>query len=369
MTRFDRARLVLAALLFLSVAGATQAQPPGDQPCALPISTCSNDTAAECPDGYQCACVPSCPDCRDCAARVCVAGPKRECRTACDCEPGLGCFDGQCIAGFAPVFCCESSQCPAGEQCQHRNGEMSECRAEPACKTACDCEPGLGCFNGECIAGIVPVFCCDSPQCTAGQRCQHRNGRMDYCGEACLPQTWGCEGAGGAANCGDDKVCACTASCPLCEDCGPGVCVPPGSPTPYRCNDDGGCAQPGDRCICVASCPECDDCVRQVCVPACRDTCEQKQRASERRLTRAIDVARRCLRDEDCVRIDTSTSCQGTCGAWVNSRMMPQVERRLRQVDAKICASFATDNCPRATPRCLNERGICERGRCTGVPE
>jgi len=107
--------------------------------CEPPISTCkflgpemsseSADTEPTdtCPPRFSCNCVPSCPQCDDCAAQVCLPDPERECTTACDCDPGLGCFGGRCIAGFAPVFCCDSERCPAGNQCQHRDGSFERC--------------------------------------------------------------------------------------------------------------------------------------------------------------------------------------------------------------------------------------------------
>lgn len=113
--------------------------------CEPPISTCRQfpiplasrpdiyPVPDDCPAGFACTCVPSCPECDDCAAQVCVRGPSRECRTACDCAPGLGCFDGQCIAGFAPVYCCDSGICPAGEMCQSEAGGMGRCKPDPSC--------------------------------------------------------------------------------------------------------------------------------------------------------------------------------------------------------------------------------------------
>jgi hypothetical protein len=397
--------------------------------CAPPISVCQPlsarpDIAGGCPDGYQCTCVPSCPNCRDCAVRVCVPASAPECRTACDCEPGLGCFDNRCLAGFAPVYCCEGDKCPAGQQCQHENGERDTCAGAPECRTACDCEPGLGCFEGQCIAGvdpvyccesdrcpageacqhrsgerdvcrkaecrtacdcepglgcfegqclagIVPVFCCEGDQCPAGDQCQHRDGRMDRCEQSCVEQAWLCSDDPNDPNrgCGDGRICSCTASCPQCEDCGPNVCIPPDQPTPYRCDDDGGCAQPGDRCICVSSCPACDDCALSVCVPGCDDPmCEKRRRASSRKINRVVEKTRPCRDDADCVRIDTSTECRGTCGAWINSMYAARVENFIDHVDRRYCDGYQEDGCPYTTPRCVNETGQCIRGACTGVP-
>jgi hypothetical protein len=99
-----------------------------------------------------------------------------------------------------------------------------------------------------------------------GRRLVDSDGDGHFETSSCTLQAWSCDEQ---RSCGDARVCACTASCPDCEDCGPGVCVPLGQPTPYRCDAEGACANPGDRCICVSSCEACDDCVRGVCVPGC----------------------------------------------------------------------------------------------------
>ncbi|HYD49046.1 MAG TPA: Ig-like domain-containing protein, partial [Terriglobales bacterium] len=82
--------------------------------------------------------------------------------------------------------------------------------------------------------------------------------------DQCASNVWRCENG---QECGAGRICQCTASCPLCEDCGPPVCAPPAPYPPYRCNQDGSCSMAGDRCVCVSSCPDCDDCAGSVCVP------------------------------------------------------------------------------------------------------
>lgn len=298
------------------------AQPvDAEAPSCRPIMTCgAEDTATgllgrRCPDGHTCVCVPSCPNCRDCAAQVCVPTEKRECRTACDCEPGLGCFDGKCIAGFAPVFCCDGEYCPAGEQCQHRDGAM------------------------------------------------------DRCDRPCVDQAWLCD-LDGERRCGDGRVCTCSSSCPECLDCGPNVCLPPDSGPAYRCNNDGSCARPGDQCICVSSCPECDDCALSLCVAGCGadPKCEERLRQSQRRMQRAIEKASVCRVDDECVHIDTSTGCQGSCGEYVNRRWARRVQNFINHLDARYCSGYQEAGCPYATPRCMATVGACVRGMCTGVP-
>ena len=416
--------LVVGGILGSPIA---EARHPDRLEC-LPISTCGDPAtspdAEECPAGSSCVCVPSCPLCDDCPVQVCVpvqiachsacecpdgmgcregycvegaepthccdsedcpAGEKcqdrqgnidvceRECRTACDCAPGLGCFDGQCIAGVAPVYCCESDECPAGEQCQSgRTGEMGRCEPERECRTACDCEPGLGCFDGQCIAGFAPVFCCEGDVCPAGQQCQHETGRMDRCERDCVEHAWLCndDDPTGLRGCREGRECKCTASCPLCEDCGPNACVTPDTPTPYSCNDDGSCARDGDKCICLSSCPACDDCAKQVCVPSCEDDpmCRKRLTMSQRRINRVIDKANSCNTNDQCVRVETSTGCQGTCGAYVNRRYARRVQNFINHVDERYCTGYQEAGCPFSTPACQQTVGACIQGKCKGVP-
>jgi len=246
---------------------------------------------------------------------------------------------------------------------------MDRCPPPPECRTACDCAPGLGCFEGKCIAGFAPVFCCEGEQCPAGEQCQHKDGRMDRCLAACVDHAWLCRAAGQAdADCGDGRICACTASCPTCTDCGQPICVPPAAPPPYRCNNDGTCAQPGDRCICVSSCPACDDCALNVCVPACDKQCEERLHAVQQQIASAVERAGTCAADRDCVRIDTSRACAGTCGAAVNETYAAQVEDLIARLDKNLCTTYRADGCPFVTPRCAATRPACVEGRCASVP-
>ena len=362
-------RLALVLIVpVLGLAAAARAADPSrpELVCPAPIMTCQNrdDATATCPAGYRCTCVPSCPTCADCAAQVCVAERNKPCRTACDCPPGLQCDDARCEAGTAPVFCCESDRCPVGQQCQHAEGGTDRCGQQ--CQTACDCAPGLGCIDGTCIAGFAPVFCCEGDQCPAGQQCQHRDGHQDRCGQTCVTQAWRCDAPGGT--CAQDRVCGCTASCPTCEDCGPGVCLPGGAPTAYRCGSDGSCARAGDRCVCVSSCPECDDCTQSVCVPGCDPMCDRRQRISSKRIDRVVELTRQCNADADCVQVDSSSACRGTCGAWINQHYAERVRKLIDYLDQRYCATFQADGCPLEAPKCSAQRGACVHGLCTAAP-
>ncbi len=174
---------LLGALLVLLAPGAALAGDGlefDDRVCRPPISTCGPVVNGDalgwqiCPPGSTCACVPSCPACEDCAVRVCVADASHECKTACDCAPGLGCFHGQCRAGFAPVFCCDARLCPAEEFCQHRSGEHDRCTApDPMCTER------LRKLNHK-IARLVHR----ASRCEADRDCVHI-GTSTQCGGSC----------------------------------------------------------------------------------------------------------------------------------------------------------------------------------------
>jgi len=54
-------------------------------------------------------------------------GEQRECQVDCDCNQGLLCADGQCLAGFAPQWCCDKPGCPPGARCVDRQGNAKQC--------------------------------------------------------------------------------------------------------------------------------------------------------------------------------------------------------------------------------------------------
>ena len=53
--------------------------------------------------------------------------PGTNCNSACDCMPGLGCFGGQCRMGNRPIYCCQATDCPAGNVCQNMSGMYGRC--------------------------------------------------------------------------------------------------------------------------------------------------------------------------------------------------------------------------------------------------
>jgi hypothetical protein len=74
-----------------------------------------------------------------------------------------------------------------------------------------------------------------------------------------------------------------------------------------------------------------------------------------------------CEEHAECVKVNTSTECRGTCGEWVNEKYQYRVERRIWRLDRRICGDYREDGCPYATPLCMYERGLCVDGHCRGV--
>lgn len=88
---------------------------------------------------------------------------------------------------------------------------------------------------------------------------------------------------------------------------------------------------------------------------------------SQELIRKMVDRSRRCVRDEDCRRVDTNTECFGTCGAFVNKKRASLVGRAMRYIDHKVCSTYQDDGCPYATPGCLFQQPACVGGVCTGV--
>jgi hypothetical protein len=69
------------------------------------------------------------------------------------------------------------------------------------CKTACDCQGGLACFQNMCQASMLGmVYCCDdTANCPSGMFCQSAQGMFGRCGMG----GGGGGGGGGGMSCGN----------------------------------------------------------------------------------------------------------------------------------------------------------------------
>ncbi len=96
--------------------------------------------------------------------------------------------------------------------------------------------------------------------------------------------------------------------------------------------------------------------------------CEERVRKVTHLIERKVHRAARCRDSAECVRVDTSTKCFGTCGAWVGGRYAYRLRRAIRAIDETVCGTFQTDGCAFASPACRFEQGACVNRRCVGQP-
>jgi hypothetical protein len=96
-------------------------------------------------------------------------------------------------------------------------------------------------------------------------------------------------------------------------------------------------------------------------------SCGERLERVQGHIERWSERAGRCERDSDCTFISTSTGCQGTCGTYVNRAFARILSRKLAQLDERVCSSYIEDGCAYSTPSCMQQRGACIEGQCTGV--
>lgn len=226
--------------------------------------------------------------------------PVQKCTTACDCNQGEDCRNGQCTRVFPAVYCCSKTGCPAGQACKDTKNQWSTCQAAPACKSACDCPQGRDCFKGQCIQVFPAVYCCTKTGCPAGQACYDSSNNPGVCpgsqcttscdcpsqGQSCIrgrcvsanPRIYccskpGCQAGqacedtqGNLSTCGG-RSCKVACDCNQGEDCRNGTCVRV-SPPVYCCSKSP--CQPGQACVKT-------DGSTATCAVQCRTRCDCQQ--------------------------------------------------------------------------------------------
>jgi hypothetical protein len=152
--------------------------------------------------------------------------PSANCETACDCQPGLMCMNRTCILGDDPIFCCQSSTCPSGMQCETKNKRLTFCPSDE-CQSAYNYTPGLSCIQGIYQVGEEPLYCCSGSFCPSEQRCELSNGALRVCGvsipnqcETACDCTPGMRCIDGECIAGNDPIYCCGQDpCPLDARC------------------------------------------------------------------------------------------------------------------------------------------------------
>jgi len=95
-------------------------------------------------------------------------GEGATCKTACDCQDGLACFQQQCqMSMFGAVYCCDSMNCPDGNFCQSKTGMFGRCGQNGG---------GGGGGGGGMQCGMIPCQTNSHCQNLGCARCDKQNG-------------------------------------------------------------------------------------------------------------------------------------------------------------------------------------------------
>lgn len=195
------------------------------------------------------------------------------CNSACDCQDGLGCINGQCTRLTHPVYCCaRKNACPAGAKCEEPSGQEKRCGGTvPTCQTHCDCDQGSACVKGQCSEDPKKrTLCCAKSSCKTGEACYNPDGSPGVCGEHTCTSNADCSGTTCSqsgtlctqrnsrcfqgkcqlgitqipnAQCGKDGICRKNSACKVHCDCSGGCacingqCVQTPGKTYWCCGD------------------------------------------------------------------------------------------------------------------------------------
>ncbi|WP_437782131.1 hypothetical protein [Sorangium sp. So ce1097] len=96
--------------------------------------------------------------------------------------------------------------------------------------------------------------------------------------------------------------------------------------------------------------------------------CQQRHAHASSQVERARAAYRACAADNDCVIVDTSTYCGGTCGEVIHRAGVQQMRRVISHLNATVCGEYSRMDCPYGTPACLASRAVCAGGECTSEP-
>ena len=168
---------------------------------------------------------------------------------------------------------------------------------------------------------------------------------------------------------GPDSPCpyatpGCIAPKPGCEA---GKCVyrkkapPAGCAPPQPANTE--CAVKSGKWVCLPK--TFTPWQAKECVEA---SCSNKNKYAVGAITEAITKAKACSADADCLIVQTSTKCGGTCGEAVNKSQLDTVTEVVKWVDANICAVAGADSpCPFSEPSCIAPEPGCVNKACVYI--
>lgn len=98
------------------------------------------------------------------------------------------------------------------------------------------------------------------------------------------------------------------------------------------------------------------------------ESCNQRLSHANRLVEHVWAYHRACSSHYDCILVDPSTDCQGTCLTPINRVGYEQMRRVVAHLNRTICREHRAMSCPYSTPACLATRPACVHGICIAVP-
>ena len=77
----------------------------------------------------------------------------------------------------------------------------------------------------------------------------------------------------------------------------------------------------------------------------------------------ALDGGTACRQDSDCVAMDVSNLCYGTCPVAVHRADVDRVSKAIDDAESALCEVYM-EQCGYSTPQCPARSPVCNQGRC-----
>jgi len=107
------------------------------------------------------------------------------------------------------------------------------------------------------------------------------------------------------------------------------------------------------------------------------DVCEHEAKRASYHTEKIVDYFNYCHSDSDCQHVETATSCNWDCGAYVNRKSVQSVKYHMGRVERYACGTWGDYGCgyghsgdaaPSAVDLCEPTRARCENYRCVSEP-
>jgi hypothetical protein len=122
-------------------------------------------------------------------------------------------------------------------------------------------------------------------------------------------------------------------------------------------------------CVCPPGGGCCEACgqIQMLCLPENAGECGSRLDGVGDTISQAVQSHRSCQADADCVLVDTSTACAGSCGHAVALNDKDEVEAAVQEADALWCTDYSSSGCSKLQVRCASLDPVCANGECSLV--